>query len=383
MNVLHVTRNIPVKNLEGNDIILKLLSNLKSRNLNQEIIFPSEYIPRLPFLPKRYRLFSELSGKEVVRGFNLEFYRFLRLPYKFPYALSMLGFERFLKRSKISLPDVVHAHYIVPDGLIALKLKKMKNIPYVITARQGDMDRINTIKNKPKELAVFRRVLNEAGAIITPNINLSKEIADVFNVKVETIPHGFDAEYSTDKNYKVDSSDIVKFVTCGQFIKRKNIDWVLDMLISLNRDGIVAELNVIGDGPLFEEFHRKYGHSQQIKFLGWVSKEKVIKSMRANDIFVLTSERETFGMVYLEAAINECLVVGMKNTGVDGLFVNNESAIFVDDKEELKKIAEFLVKNKSFIRSVARKGKESVIDKCSWANVTEQYLRIYSDVVGK
>ena len=52
--------------------------------------------------------------------------------------------------------------------------------------------------------------------------------------------------------------------------------------------------------------------------------------MRQSDIFILPSEKETFGMVYLEAMGCGCITVGTKNDGIDGIIKNNENGFLIE-----------------------------------------------------
>lgn len=47
--------------------------------------------------------------------------------------------------------------------------------------------------------------------------------------------------------------------------------------------------------------------NSEIKFTGYLSKEKIIEILDQSDIFVLPSEKETFGLVYIEAAARKIL----------------------------------------------------------------------------
>ena len=78
-----------------------------------------------------------------------------------------------------------------------------------------------------------------------------------------------------------------------------------------------------------------------MKFTGYLPNDEVIKNMRESDIFILPSENETFGMVYLEAMASGCITVCLKNDGIDGIINDGENGYLIDSdnvKETLNRI---------------------------------------------
>ena len=133
----------------------------------------------------------------------------------------------------------------------------------------------------------------------------------------------------------------IKVLTCGQFIKRKNIDKVIKACE--NFDNI--ELTVIGSG-IMEKKLRKL--SDKVIFTGQIPHDKVFEKMRESDIFILPSVKETFGMVYLEAMASGCITVCTKNDGIDGIIKDGVNGFTVEpDKieETIQKIIDFQNKN--------------------------------------
>lgn len=104
----------------------------------------------------------------------------------------------------------------------------------------------------------------------------------------------------------------IKVLTCAQFIKRKNIDKVIEACDKFPE----IELTVAGSGRL--EKYLKNLSSKPV-FIGELPRQKVLELMRENDIFILPSVKETFGMVYLEAMASGCVTVCSKDEAVDGI----------------------------------------------------------------
>ncbi len=127
----------------------------------------------------------------------------------------------------------------------------------------------------------------------------------------------------------------IKVLTCGQFIKRKHIDDVI--LACKNFENL--ELTVIGSG--------KEKMPDGAFFTGQLPHKDVLEKMRESDIFILPSEKETFGMVYLEAMASGCITVCRKGDGIDGIIKDGENGfVCIDVNEVLKKILIYPDKNK-------------------------------------
>ena len=65
--------------------------------------------------------------------------------------------------------------------------------------------------------------------------------------------------------------------------------------------------------------------SQNVVFHGQISRDKVFELMKKCFCFTMVSEKETFGMVYIEAMLAGCVTIASKNGGVDGVIVSEEN----------------------------------------------------------
>lgn len=167
--------------------------------------------------------------------------------------------------------------------------------------------------------------------------------------------------------FKMISPSKIKVVTCAKLTKQKQID----KLIYAIKDLPDFELNIIGDGPQIESL--KKIEAQNVKFLGHLPKEKVFQEMRKNDIFILTSIKETFGMVYLEAMASGCITVCTKNDGIDGIIKDEENGFLCESNvDDIKKVL-LKIKNFENINKVIKNSVETVKE-YSLENCAQNYL---------
>ncbi len=128
-------------------------------------------------------------------------------------------------------------------------------------------------------------------------------------------------------------------VTCANLIKRKNVD---KLILAVNQMPEMT-LKVIGDGK--ELNNLKKIAKNNVEFVGRKTNSEVLEIMKQSDIFVLPSERETFGMVYLEAMACGCLTVGTMHDGIDGIIKNDYNGFLTEPTvSEIKKTIEKILK---------------------------------------
>ena len=127
----------------------------------------------------------------------------------------------------------------------------------------------------------------------------------------------------------------IKILTCANLKKRKNID---KLIIAADKFKNI-KLTVIGDG---KEINKLKKLSSKPNFIGRLPHEKVLNIMKTQDIFILPSIKETFGMVYLEAMAGGCITVCTENDGIDGIIKNNYNGFTV--KPEIPAIQNIIEK---------------------------------------
>ena len=134
----------------------------------------------------------------------------------------------------------------------------------------------------------------------------------------------------------------LKIITLSKLIKRKNIDLVIKALSKVNFD---FEYSIFGQGKEqknLEKLIKKYSLEEKIKIFSHIKHEEIWQKLDENDIFILPSINETFGISYLEAQARGLVVIGTMGTGVDGIIENNKNGFLI--KPNIQNIKEILEK---------------------------------------
>jgi N-acetyl-alpha-D-glucosaminyl L-malate synthase BshA len=163
--------------------------------------------------------------------------------------------------------------------------------------------------------------INNSSLVTSVSDSLKNDTLENFNIRVpiEVIPNFIDIHQY---NMKFDDCDrstmalnderIITHISNMRSVKR--IPDVINIFKGIS-DKIPAVLIMVGDGPErkgAEQLSRKLGISHKIKFLG--NSTEIDRILCFSDLFLLPSEKESFGLAALEAMANRTPVIST-NTG--------------------------------------------------------------------
>lgn len=227
---------------------------------------------------------------------------------------------------------LVIAH--MPSGLIfANKLE----IPFVAGVHVSDIEVLTNPLYSIYFKSEMEKAYKKAHKIACRSEVLRKKFLKLFpqyEEKTFVAFSGIKPEYIVKREWNPRGK--IKIITCANLIKRKNTDKLILACNELEN----VELTVIGEGEELKKLQRISG--KNIRFLGRLPNEKVLEQMRQGDIFVLPSENETFGMVYLEAMASGCITVGLENEGIAGIIKNGENG-FLCRLDNIKQTLETII----------------------------------------
>ncbi len=147
--------------------------------------------------------------------------------------------------------------------------------------------------------------------------------------------------YSVDVEYKDFNWKKLTMLTAGRVIECKNHNAVIDMAGRILKD-TDFEYIIAGEGPLTEplkEQAKSYGIENKVNFIGQVDRDELQKRMSQTDIYVMISH-DTFGLVYIEAMLQGCIVIASRFGGIDGVILDGENGFLCEEgnSEELGEV---------------------------------------------
>lgn len=288
-----------------------------------------------------------------------------------------------VKKYKMEAFDIVHAHSLFSNGYIALRLKKTYGIPYVVAVRNTDVNTFFKYMIHLRRLGV--EILKEAEKIIF----LSRPYRDfviekyiptkfkkqIFN-KTEIIPNGIHDFWFQNKGEPRASlgPDNLRLVYAGTINKNKNLKTTVKAIELLQQKGYNVQFTVVGK-IADKGIHKQITIVPFVKYIEPEPKEKLVEIFCANDIFIMPSIRESFGLVYAEAMSQGLPVIYTKGQGFDGQFEEGLVGYHVDcfNAEEIVDRIVDAMSNYEVLSENAIK----LCDKFDWSFIVQEYETIY------
>jgi glycosyltransferase involved in cell wall biosynthesis len=122
-----------------------------------------------------------------------------------------------------------------------------------------------------------------------------------------------------------------------------------------------------------------------VRFIGAVRHAEIFNQLIGDDVFVLPSYREAFGIAYLEAMAVGLLTIGVMGEGPSQFIRNGENGVLVPPRDvEALAVAlrNILVGDHNRWREIALEGQRTVQDFYTWDNHAKQLVEVYEQVIG-
>lgn len=281
---------------------------------------------------------------------------------------------------------LIHSHSLFSNGYIAMKLKEKFGVPYIVAVRNTDVNfffkkmvhlrkmGVQILENADKVIFLSKSYRDSVIKEYVPE-SIKGAILD----KSETIPNGID-EFWFDNiisTKQKSEKPYLKLLQIGDINKNKNIETTVKAIKLLIEKGYNIKLDLVGkvkDQKLFnvikdEEF---------VNYLGHKPKEELIQIYRDNDIFVMPSIHETFGLVYAEAMSQGLPLIYTRGQGFDGQFQNGEIGFAVDCFNE-NEIAEKIINISNDYKQISRNCINN-LSVFSWNKISISYYSIYKSI---
>ena len=248
--------------------------------------------------------------------------------------------------------DLIHVHYAIPHASSALLAKNILksmgiNIPVITTLHGTD---ITLVGKDPSCKPVINYSINNSDGVTAVSKSLKDETINLFNItqEIDIIPNFIDIDkYSKVKRNLYKSKLCQKgerlLIHTSNFRKVKRIQDVINVFCKINKE-IPSKLIMIGDGPEranIESLTRSLCSLRDVMFIGKIL--DVENVLHKADLFLLTSEKESFGLSALEAMASSVPVISSNAGGLPELVKEGESG-FTCDVGDINSMSEKAIK---------------------------------------
>lgn len=307
-------------------------------------------------------------------------------PYELALASKMVS---VVKNEKL---DLLHVHYAIPHASAAYMAKQILKtegiiIPVVTTLHGTD---ITLVGKDASYEPVVTFSINQSDGVTAVSEDLRRETYEHFKItkEIDVIPNFIDLE-----KFKKQKKDHFKKAICphgeslvvhtSNFRRVKRIGDVIDVFANIHKE-IPAKLLMIGDGPeraKAETQAKELGIEADVRFLGKL--EAIEEVLSVADLFLMPSEKESFGLAALEAMACEVPLISSNAGGLPELNVQGVTGFMseVGDVEDMSRKSLFILDKRNlptFKENALKRAREFDI-----ANILPLYERVYERVIEK
>jgi len=287
--------------------------------------------------------------------------------------------------------QLLHVHYAIPHASAAYMAKQilMKQgitIPVVTTLHGTDI----TLVGRDKTYSpVVTFSMNESDVVTAVSKNLRDETFRNFKMEkdIQVIYNFVDVKRFNRKPIdafkKVIAPNGEKILLhASNFRKVKRVEDVVKVFVKVN-EKIPSKLLFVGDGPertAIERLCRESGAHNDIRFLG--KQEQMEDILAVSDLFLLTSEYESFGLAALEAMAAEVPVISTNAGGLPEINVNGYSGFLsaVGDIDDMSKNALMILADESTLKQFKSNALQQA-KKFDIHNIVPDYEELYKKCI--
>lgn len=385
MNVLFLTHSFPRS--EGDaagSFILLLAVALRGENVNVRVVAPAG--PGLP-------------AEEEIDGISVERFRYAPRRYeKLAYTGNMAGdvasswtarlalvgflgsdFVHSVRARRSFEPEIVHAHWWFPNGVVGTWVSGLARIPLVTTLHGTD---VRLVRKVGVARPLFGHVLRHSAAVTTVSRWLKEEteaLAPGVHPTVAPMP------VATDRFVPGSSRNGQHLLYVGRLTDQKGVEHLLHALSSMKTPS--ASLDIVGDGPNREslkQLAQQLGITSRIRWHGQLSQSELPPLYQRAAAVVIPSIDEGLGLVAVEALLCETPVVAFDSGGLRDVIQHEKTGLLVKpgDRAALANALDDLLARDGRGSQLGRAGRLYALSAFAPESAARRYAEIYRQVLG-
>lgn len=330
-------------------------------------------VVRFPYFPSRW---EDLAEGAILENLRDRRRRWLQvLPF---FANEVLAIWRQVRGSR---PDLLHLHWIVPQGVSALLAAR--RVPWVVTTLGGDVYAMQS----PPMRWLKRTVLRRARAVTAMNADMVRRLVELGAPTEHTyvMPMGADVAGLRQKRQALEQAQ-GRILFVGRLVEKKGAEILLRAVRALP-PSLQWSLVVVGDGPLRRNLERQ-ATGLPVEFRGQLSRADLANELAACEVVAVPSvparsgDQDGLPVALLEAMASGRPVVASRLPGLDMAIEDEKTGLLVTpgDVDGLADALERLLRDRE-LRN--RLGAAAAIraEDFSIESQSRRYVQLYLDVL--
>jgi glycosyltransferase involved in cell wall biosynthesis len=231
-------------------------------------------------------------------------------------------------------------------------------------------------------MAPFLRVIWKNAVTIVANSNGLRQLASVFDARFEIpiIPNGVDLVSYT---WAERDWSFPRLLSVGRIVHQKGLDLAMRALGELKE--LSWEWRIVGDGPhlhVLQALAKELGIENRVHFLGWQSREQLIKSYKQANVFLFPSRHEGMPNAMLEAMASGLPVIGSCIAGSEELVLDGKTGYLFpsEDIESLQMALKKILGDPALREQMGKAARLHTETNYSWESTARQYALLLEKV---
>ena len=296
-------------------------------------------------------------------------------------------FFALIKLIKTNKPDIIQAHWILPQGFVTGLAHKITGVPFVLTTHGAD------IYGLQGKIATILKgfALKNAATVTVVSKNIQETIKRTFGEDIHTdiVPMGVDSTlfHPDKKNTEIiEKHDITGpfLLYVGRLSEKKGVTYLLQAMPMVLKPVPDCKLLIVGSGEIRQKLEQQTSTlhlENNVIFTGAVPNNKLPAYFASADIFIGPSivasggDTEGLGLTFVEAAMSGCFVVATDVGGISDIIEDGETGFLVREKDP-QAIADVLISilgQEQKFTGIREKARRKMLSQFDWQSIADQY----------
>jgi len=317
-----------------------------------------------------------------------------------PLAL-LAGAGRLLAESGREDYDVLHAHWVVPNGAMAWPASRARGLPLVVSLHGSDV--FLSEKKRPFRSAAKLAFQRASAATACSDDLATRALALGARETPEVIPYGVDAaefcpETSAAQTLRrtlgIDDETVV-ILAVGRLVRKKGFEYLIDAAAQLKRADLKFAVVIAGKGDLGSELERRAEALRvpgdgdiSLNLVGNVERTALPGYFAMADIVAVPSVRDAAGNVdglpnvLLEAMASGSAIVASDVAGIPQAIRDGRDGLLVPEKDPQALAAAIasLAQSKTRRDALGASARQRAVETFSWDLVGERFESVLRSV---
>lgn len=316
-----------------------------------------------------------------------------------PFAL-MASTWSLWRHARAFRPDIIHAHWLLPNGLPAMIVAWLCGVPLVISMHGSDVA-------MAERTVLYRRIAGwifgrtRFATACSGDLHIRALGLGANPTTTITLPYGVaTSEFHPELNNR--DWIVARFgiahtaalvVAVGRFVTKKGFHHLLRALPSLRATHPQLRLLLVGYGDLYDEYRaiiEALGIADMVVMPGQLLRDDVARVIASADVYCVPSVHDERGNVdglpnaLLEGMAAGRAIVASAVAGIPDVITTGVHGILVPEGDEAKLAAAIdqLLTARTYAAQLGDAARNQVSAALTWTNVTARLVAGYTEVCG-